>query len=194
MRFDVSAIALIAANLVTIAVAVVQRWPLADLLWVYWGQSCIIGFFNFLRILGLRRFSTEHVRYNDEPVDATHQTKVHLACFFAFHYGFFHYGYFVFLSWEVGAPVGGGLWLAACLGTFLVNHGFSFVHNFRRDRTRCPNIGTVMMFPYARIVPMHVMALAGGFLVRGTFGLMLFLVLKTGADLVMHAIEHAEGK
>ena len=48
-----------------------------------------------------------------------------------------------------------------------------------------------MFFPYVRIVPMHLMVLAGGhFAGSGGFALLLFLLLKTAADVATHVIGH----
>jgi hypothetical protein len=84
--------------------------------------------------------------------------------------------------------------IGVCVGTFLVNHAFSFVHNFRSDRSRKPNIGAVMFFPYARIMPLHLTILFGLFLARSVAGVIFFLLLKSFADLVMHILEHAGSK
>jgi hypothetical protein len=46
-----------------------------------------------------------------------------------------------------------------------------------------------MFTPYVRIVPMHLTILLGATLGSGK-GLLLFGVLKTLADVVMHVIEH----
>jgi hypothetical protein len=66
-------------------------------LWVYWGQSIVIGGFSFLKILKLERFSTAGVRVNDRPVPLTAETRRNAAFFFLAHYGFFHLVYFLFL-------------------------------------------------------------------------------------------------
>jgi len=53
------------------------------------------------------------------------------------------------------------------------------------------NIGTMMAFPYIRILPMHAFILGGALLaVTGSWAMALFMVLKTIADEAMHAIEH----
>ncbi len=95
---DPSLVSLLLANIVTIILAVTQGWSLLPLLWIYWFQSMIIGFFNFFRILGLKDFSTKNFTINNRSVKPTEQTKLFTAIFFAFHYGLFHFGYFVFLS------------------------------------------------------------------------------------------------
>ena len=48
-----------------------------------------------------------------------------------------------------------------------------------------------MFWPYARILPIHLTIILGTGVMDGSHALILFLGLKTAADLVMHAIEHA---
>jgi len=193
LRFDLSSLVLIGSNLLVVALAVRERWSLRDVMWIYWGQSVIVGVSNFLRILALKQFSTKGVRLNDRPVDPTPATKVEAAVFFLGHYGFFHAIYAVALLSELGLPLKQLSLVGLCLATFGANHAFSLVYNWRRDRTRRPNIGTVMMFPYARIIPMHLTIVFGVLMVKSVAATAFFLLLKTLADLIMHAVEHAEG-
>lgn len=46
-----------------------------------------------------------------------------------------------------------------------------------------------MFLPYARILPMH-LAFVGGAASGGALALLFFSVLKTGADALMHVVEH----
>jgi len=61
-----------------------------------------------------------------------------------------------------------------------------------QDLAGTPNIGTLMFLPYARIVPMHLVIVAGAVWTGRASGLALasFVALKTGADLIMHRAEH----
>jgi len=198
-----SGLAILLSNGIAIAVAYWQNWDLRPLLVIYWCQSVIIGVFNFLRRVRLRRFSTEGFTSNGEPVPETSQGKWSTAIFFAFHYGFFHLGYLVFVAGVVfggqGASTFGGpwkpdgldlLWLVVGVGAFLGSHWFSFRRNVEADLAGRPNIGTMMFLPYARIVPMHLTIILGFWMGSNRGALMLFLVLKTGADFLMHVVEH----
>jgi hypothetical protein len=167
LRLDASCVSLIAANLVTVVVAVAQGWEPADVLWVYWGQNCAIGFFSYLRMF-----------------------KVENGCLFPLHFACFQFIYFLAIR-DLWAPATGGWWLVVCVGAFLANHAFSFVHNFRRDRSRGED-GRAMIFPYIRIFPMHATVVGAAFLATGTATVVAFLLLKTVADLAMHLLEHAE--
>jgi hypothetical protein len=160
---------------------------------VYWTQSVIIGLSFFIRMLSLKGFSTEGLKTRSGPMKATTGSKVATALFFLFHFNFFHLVYLMFLV--VGTPAIQGVslpmtGLALCGLAFAVNHGYSLLHNIRLDREGKPNIGTMMMLPYGRIVPMHVVILAGDMVASGTPIMLFFIALKTGADVLMHVIEH----
>jgi hypothetical protein len=184
---------LIVTNLVTLALALIFKWPLGLLLWPYWIQSVVIGYFGRKRMLALQRFSTQGVTINDRPAEANEATQKSTANFFAVHYGFFHLGYLVFIAaraidldpWD---------WLAVALAgiSFAWNHRYSYQQNIEADATGTPNIGTLMFLPYMRIVPMHLTILAGGVFTEdfSAPAIIVFSLLKTAADVGMHLVEH----
>ncbi len=195
--FDPSTVLLLFSNLSTIFFAVTLGWSLLTLMWIYWIQSVIIGIFNFFRILSLKDFSTKGFYIGGRPVSSTASSKVITAVFFAFHYGFFHFGYMIFLLAFsfAGSEIGLGAfnfsdmgYVAFVAALFFANHLFSFLHNLSRDQKK-QNIGRLMMFPYFRIVPMHLTIIFG--LMLGPAAIILFLLLKTGSDLGMHLVEHS---
>ncbi len=205
---DKSLWSLVASNILTLILAVTLHWSLLTIMWIYWCQSVIIGFFNVIRILKLKTFSAKNLKLNNIPVEKIKLFrniptlfKVFVACFFAFHYGFFHLVYAVFLSVgtiaslygsAVGFPLPFGhvafFGVLFSAGVFFINHLFSFIYNSKKDEG-LPDIGRLMFYPYARIIPMHITIIIGVLL--GPMALPFFLVLKTIADVVMHAQEHA---
>jgi Family of unknown function (DUF6498) len=183
---------LLAVNAATIVVAIALHWPVATLMWPYWIQSVVIGYFSRKRILSLGRFSTAGFRMNDHDVDPTPRTQRQVANFFALHYGFFHFGYLAFL-WKLSADLQWWDWFGLVpLGiSFAWNHQRSFRQNIEADRCGTPNIGTLMFLPYARVVPMHASILLGTALGNNSaLAVLMFGTLKTGADVLMHYIEH----
>lgn len=184
---------LLLSNLVTAVLAVLQQWDVHVLMWIYWGQSVVIGYFNVHRIRDLREFSTEGFRINNRPVEPTPETRRKTAVFFALHYGLFHLGYLVFLGSDAAVRDGvSWLGVALCILVFYFNHRFSYRYNRERERDTVPNIGNIMFYPYVRIIPMHIMIVLGSrFLGDNTLALVMFLLLKTAADVAMHIIEHA---
>lgn len=211
---DLSIVSLVIVNLVTIALALSQGWNILTLLWVYWLQSIIIGFFNFIRILSLKEFSTKNIKINKKKVKPTEKNKLFIALFFAFHYGFFHFIYAVFLLvyscfssfpssslvsnpfsslavFSMGSLNSGELAFIPVMGVvFFFNHLLSFLFH-KKELKKKQSIGRLMFFPYARIFPMHLVIVLGATVIQSQALLAIFLFLKMGADLTMHYIEHS---
>ena len=80
--------------------------------------------------------------------------------------------------------------ILACIVGFAVSHAYSYRYHLELDRRGTPNIGFLMFTPYARIIPMHAIIVLGIAAMPNATGLVLFGLLKTGADVVMHVIEH----
>jgi len=55
---------------------------------------------------------------------------------------------------------------------------------------RKPDPGSMMLAPYARILPMHLTIILGSNYATSTSTLALFLFLKTVMDVIMHLVEH----
>lgn len=191
-REDSSVFVLIAANLAALAIAYWTGMSLRELMLVYWIQSVIIGVCSFFRILSLRRFDPSNFRIGNRAAEETTRDKLTTAFFFAFHYGFFHFGYLMFLSFDrdAGAHTGSAAGYTLCTLVFAANHGYSLLRNIRRDAPGRPKLGTLMILPYARIVPMHLTIIFGGAFFGGGFAFALFGALKVVADVVMHTVEH----
>lgn len=191
LSLNPSALSLLVSNVVTIFVAVSQNWNVSEIVITYWFQSVAIGLFQFLKILDLKDFSTKGYKINGRSVSASRGVKLQTALFFLLHYGFFHLIYLVFIVDELGVQgLGSALPLVFM---FFANHLFSFFSNRNQDKKRKPNIGQMMFWPYARIIPMH-LGILFGFKILKTGApkdfLILFLGLKTLADLTMHLSEH----
>jgi hypothetical protein len=198
---DPAARNILAMNVLVVLGALVSRDGLMMLLWPYWLQSVVIGFFAMRRIQKLGRFATDNFKINGAAVAPTAATRRKTALFFAVHYGFFHVVYFMFLgafrttgmlgdtAAAADAGRGDALWILVTLVGFIVTHGRSHREHVAADLRGTPNIGALMFTPYIRIVPMHLTIILGA-LLGGTLGLLLFGTLKTAADLAMHAVEH----
>lgn len=194
-------------NVAVIIGALVSGEGLVMMMWPYWIQSVVIGYFNVRRIQKLQRFSTEGLKMNGESVDPTPGTRRQTWVFFTIHYGFFHFGYLMFLlAYSSGIMTGVGvdgempiptdvlgnlnrLWILVTAAGFLISHGQSHREHVDADLRGTPNIGTLMFMPYIRIIPMHLTIIVGAMLSDG-LGLLLFGGLKTVADVVMHKVEH----
>lgn len=189
---DPSTVLLFVSNIATIVVAIWQQWDIATILLVYWGQAVSIGFFNILRIRLLNSPAFSGMSVNGVSADTIPGVQNFLVKFFIGHYGAFMIMYLVFILVFFDANL-----LAAVPGIilFFTNHAFSYQYNSQRDLKHLKSGTRLIFFPYLRIIPMHIIiAGAAIFSKAGAFSVIVFLSLKTIADLAMHIIEHKFGK
>jgi len=183
---------LLLSNILVIILALVQHWSIGPLLWVFWWQNIIIGFFNWRRMTQLKEFSADGLKINGRRVLANEKTKKWMAQFFLLHYNAFHLFYLFFLLSRPG-EIQLEVVLSVSIGItiFSLNHFFSYRHNLEKDLSEKPNITAISFFPYARVIPMHLVIFIGSqFGMESRIALFAFLVLKTLADLIMHIFQH----
>lgn len=192
--------ALIGVNLFTMALALLQGWGIMPLLYVFWGQSVLIGLFNAYDIFTLKEFSTENFKMNNREVAPTAGTKRSVGIFFLIHYGFFHLMYFIFIpvvgvlqgkDWGENFDVADFKFSALMVLLNILLFFFTYLHDFRFKRRHfriVPNIGTLMFYPYMRIIPMHLTIILT-FWIGNRNTLLLFLCLKMAADVGMYLID-----
>lgn len=202
------------ANAVTLAIALWQDWSVLQLMWPFWAQSTVIGWYARQRILKLDKFSTDGMEINDRPVDPTPETQRTTANFFALHYGGFHLIYLFFLLALTFTTDAAGkikvtnestgeqslvyighigpldfVIIAALVLGFVRAHRASHREHVESDLAHTRKLGTLMMMPYLRILPMHLtlilaVALGGG-------ALWLFMLMKIATDIGSHKLEHS---
>jgi hypothetical protein len=189
-RFSVWAI--LVANLVPLYGAVFLQWDLFSILFAYWMETAVIGFWTIAKIVYTQRW-----------------LAILIAPFFVFHYGAFMFGHLIFLvgffspeglqgSFLPSFPVFTSyvLGLLPAFATAFIAHGISFFTNFigKKEYERLQS-KDVMQSPYKRIILMHIAIIFGGWLIMlsGTSvaGFAVFIVLKTALDIRAHLKEHA---
>ena len=180
---------LILSNAGTLIAALLLHWDFGWLLWPYWMQSVIIGWYARKRMLGLDKFSTEGFTSNGQRVPEDESGKRSTARFFVLHYGIFHLVYLGFLSGmhAVKSPAD-MLVLFACGVSFALSQRQTYAAQHAADLRGRPNLGTLMFLPYLRVVPMHIAIIFGATL-GGTGAVLLFTGLKTASDLLLDMID-----
>lgn len=153
--------------------------------WIYWVQSVLIGFFNFLDLLTMKNGNPGSLNINDKPYDGSTTAKGCSAFFFLFHYNVFHLVYAVFVVIQVKGPLDVQFLALSALIIF-IECVIGFIRNKRLQNSQSVNVGFVFVMPYVRITPMHMMILLPGFL--GMKASMIFLVLKTISDIAMYLL------
>jgi len=183
-----TAIALIVANLVPLVGVLFFDWSLFTIMFFFWLESAVIGFFNILKL-----------------VIVANILSIIMVPFFVVHYGAFMSGHLVFIfalfspeemSFSGFFPPPDllishimNVWpafLGACL-----SHGISFFYNFigkKEFRRSTPE--KQMMAPYGRIILMHLTIIFGGWLILALGAPVLALILLIGLKIVSDARAH----
>lgn len=153
------------------------------IIWIYWMQSILIGFFNFIDLITVKNPDETSMKMNNQPV-----SKSNMGCaawFFLFHFGFFHFVYAIFLLTSNLKGANGKIILITA-GIFLAESTIQLIRKKRITETEKVNVGKMFFTPYLRIVPMHLVILLPSFL--GIAGSLIFLVLKMIADIGMYLL------
>ena len=199
---DKSTLLLIISNIITIIIAVIENWDFVIILFVYWCQSVIIGFFAILKILNLKEFSTENFYVGYEQPKPTEETKKFVAGYFATGYVFMHLLYIwmiIAISSDNGYVftrfVDSSIFIISSIVFFLIAHFYSYIYNKEEDSKKKQNIGSMFLRPFARIIPIHFAPVIFGFIyglltISNKISLVAFLLLKTLIDVIMHISEH----
>ena len=182
---DPSFWSLIAANVIAVVWAVIDDWPLLVLIPVYWFQSLVIGFFWFLKICNLKDFQV-HGR-EDLSMEEAFSIRSQTAAVFMF-------VYLVFLVIPgmvlLSKLTSENLWsILIMAGIFFISHCLSFSKTSTWISAKRPT-QEIVCFPFIRIIPMYVPLMVAATRIGQWVPLVVFLVLKTSADVAMHVVEH----
>ena len=179
--FDPAFLFLVAINVYCIWFYQNNPGEFNTLVFLYWGQSVLIGLFNFVDLLTVKNIVPGSIVMNNEPV--TNPKSGCTAGFFAVHYGMFHFVYLIFILVQTRLKIDFHFVLLG-LVAFSLNLILQFIRQKQWERTHAVNLGTMFFLPYLRIIPMHLMILGPVFLHWQAST--IFLVLKTVADVVMY--------
>jgi len=208
--YSTPVISLIAANLITIILAILGNWDLATVMFIYWAQSIIIGFFTVMSLLLVNISPTAPGKEQPEQQPGGPRTiyiqnpwvvRCILVGFFTLPYVIFHWVYYSFIvdsgffgTVHFSDPA---IWVSC--GVFFANHLYSYIAYNHRVSLETMDFYEYFLLPYRRIIPMHLTIIFGGILllilqfigIQSTIPvLVLFLVLKTLTDVAAHIDKH----
>jgi hypothetical protein len=180
------------SNLFTIFLALKSNWDIATLLWIFWYQSIIIGFFAIFRFFKKRRIDILGMVLDPAEIHDPKSkmiifvVKIVIALVFILAYGQFHVFYFWFLDLYFPKEIIFTVILLPVM-IFFFNHLFSFFYNQNKD-PQDQSVYKIFSLISVRILPMHLIIILGAFLFGRTT--LLFLVIKMLTDLFAHIKEH----
>ncbi len=183
---DLSFWSLIAANVIAVVWAVIDDWSLLVLIPVYLFQSLVIGFFWFLKICNLKDFKVTG-RENLSMEEAFRFRTDTAVAFMLAYLSFLVIPGAVLLDPRVTSENLRSILIMA--GIFFISHCLSFSKTSTWISAKRPT-QEIVCFPFVRIIPMYVPLMVGVTRLGQWAPLVVFLVLKTCADVAMHVVEH----
>lgn len=196
---DLSAWVLLLTNCITIGFAYFQHWAFSTIIWVYWCQTLIIGFFAFLRAISLIDISYHGVERIQLRFSL--RAKLRTGIIFLAHFTAVQGSLTLVLGAFLGPVTNqNGIILLSSSILFFCNHLFSYLYNKGKERVVRKNIGITVLRPYLRLLPLFVaflfigMIIASFFLIRDEqlvpVAYLVLFVFKTSADVIAHTLEH----
>jgi hypothetical protein len=187
----VSTRVLVFANMVTLVLALLLRWPMDVLLWPYWIQSVVIGYFARRRLIVLEQAlatKTELATESNPP------RSISSAAFFSVFYG----GWFLLLlgalvqNHSANIDLWDALAIAVAGAMFAYNHWISYRENIAVDIESEPTLLKAFFAPFLRAVPMFIGAYVAQELASGTAAgaIIAFCLAKTAIDVAAHRGTH----
>ena len=186
---------LLGANTVPLLGVLFGGWDLVEILFAYWAENVVIGFFSLLKMI----FAQDDTR--GWLIILTVFMKIIGCVFFIVHFGGFTAAHgavlyaivheFLNVQIEPLELLYMGRYVVAAL---FLSHGYSFVVNYLIKGERVQIKGNDPMFePYRRVIVMHLTLVFGMgcivFLGQPLFMLLILVILKTGVDLHAHLRE-----
>ena len=181
--FDISFWSLLIANIITIAWALKEGWSLALMFWVHFFQNIIMGFFWPAKVFA-------------SSVDRSYKKKLQSVTVFLPHYFAIHFLYAISLYRYAGKEfIANFKCILTMTGIFLVSETVSYFAESNLSRARSLSLAKTQLFPYARVIPMHLIMVCGIMLEAkvaiSIYYLGAFLVLKAFMDIAMYMVERS---
>jgi hypothetical protein len=174
---------LLVANVAIIVWAMLEEWSLGLMIWVYFCQNIILGLSWTVKVF-------------ESGYDESYEKKLKIAAFFMPQYFIAHFGYgYILFIFFGGILFSNYKYILSMAGVFLVSEMISLFAQSGIKRKPL-SLAQVQLFPYARILPMHLLMFLGiglagaGIEIERSFTLS-FLILKALADTGMFVVERS---
>jgi hypothetical protein len=183
--------ALIAFNLLSLAIALYMGWEPALILFLYWAENVVVALWQVPRFF-VTSSATPEKGYQLP-------NRIFVCAFFLVHYGIFTFVhgmlvFSLFLNREMTRDavlnlISGTPGLKLALLGLLVSHGIQFFSDLSRGSATAMPLSKVMGQPYKRIVVLHLVVLLSGglllFLPYPMASLILLAIIKTVVDVYL---------
>jgi hypothetical protein len=180
-------------NIVPVVGLFFYGWRIFDVLFFFWIEIVIIGFFNIIKILSSRKDEKLPFRYNqvgNHLLTSQLQVKVASVLIFVAWYGMY-LGFFLLILNKVSGRFFDSSLLVFALSP-LISHSISFFLNYILKKEFINTSPWEQIFkPFWRTIP--IVTILALFSIFGQFvTLLVFLFIKTVGDYHVHTNEHTK--
>jgi hypothetical protein len=198
----ISILFLIAVNMIPLFGVLFFGWSLFSIMFLYWIENGIIGFFNIFKIALARAPGTSFTINGRLVGSSNKEIRVIL---FILQYGFVWmvHGALVYLYFGMSSSDLFGSFeprgVAIVAAALFLSHGVSFLVNFLgKEEYLTVSPDRQMIEPYSRVLVLTVTILWSGFFIdrlgAPLAALILLVLLKTVIDLLAHLREHRKAE
>lgn len=183
-KFDSTTLSLLLSNIISIGQAVYYNYDILFLAWIFFVQNITIGLFHFIRLLKLKNFNNDSLKFEDKIVSLNKNANIETAFIFAIPYYFLHFvGLLVLIVISISKdlPI---LWVIISSSLFIINHYLSFRKDVEKDRENKQSLTKQLIFPFIRVIPMSIIVIIG--IISSGIGVLLIGICKAVTDIFIH--------
>lgn len=193
-------------NILLIFLAILLEWEVADLMFMFWIENIVLGFYGILKITFFKGpKGQKEIEINKHTVVIS-KVKYILVPFFIIHFGFFCFihGSFIevffgngfvpearqLMTWD-------NVWnLKYGILAIFINYGVSFIFSYlKKEEFRTASFVGLLIDPYRRIVIVQLMLMASGIIfilclskVPAIIFILFFFIVKLALDLRQESV------
>lgn len=199
-KSDISWISLILVNIITLTLAIIQKWNVGTIFYIYLWQTIFLWFFVLLKLLFKKNISFIGAVDNTGqliPIESESLSKFQVIIS-QFSWILFFGVYFLFIYLLFNPPIF-NFWINITIISFFINHLISFIYYLKKNEEKEELAKNLIKITGYRIIVIHMTIwLTGLFLysssnTKFSFNLMALIVLfifKTPVDIYFHNKEH----
>lgn len=175
-------------NFVLFISTIIFDLTIYELMAIFVIQSVMVLFFAVGRMRALDKLSIIGITVNNRSIEPTEKEKNKLTFLFILHFGALNAAYTLLVMSKTHDvySLGFGVTLFCAVITFfmyLKKKNEIFIENDKKEKI---NIGTLMVYPYLRVIPMHLTIIFSAFYYNG---ILMFLILKCIVEIFIDQIE-----
>jgi hypothetical protein len=201
-KLDLSVISLILVNVITLILAIIQKWDLKTIFYIYYFQTIIFSIFITIKLIFLKKELFVGLTDNNNKImPPTKETKTNIIFGFIGGYFVVFLMYFLFLYTLLGG-IKLSFWIITSIFLFFINHLFSVIYNFKKDKEKNEIAPTLIKNVSYRIFVIHFtiwfLGFFGGLIQKkqslNLITIIILFTLRILVEINMHNREHMTNK